>query len=496
MNEPALSAQGTGDRRGADDAVAFEPATALAAAVAAGRVSSRELLDLYVRRIETSRELNAVVTIDERAFAAADEADRERAAGRLRGALHGVPMTVKDSFETAGLRTTAGAVELADHVPERDAEAVARLRAAGAIVFGKTNLPPWASNLQTENEVFGRTLNPWDHERSPGGSSGGAAAAGSAGLTGAELDSDIGGSIRQPAAACGVFGLKPSHGIVPQRGHIPGPPGTLSEPDVGVAGPIARAAEDLELLLDVVAGPDTWRGGAWRLELPRPEIRRIAGWFESDQYPLEPDVAALLDAASAEVGAERVSPPVSLRDAVVLYQRLLAAQLTLGEADASVERWRSEARQRAEPPGPELTAAWEHWGVQPHREWLLAHEEWMRLQAAWAETLGDFDAILLPVTPVPALPHQPAEAIEERPVTIGGRERPWRDLFPWLWLVDVLHLPAAVAPVGRTSAGLPVGIQVVGRYGGDRAAVEVARRLGCYVPPPLYAAAPRGTLSP
>lgn len=470
-----------------DDGIAFEPLTALAAALAEGRVSSRELLDLYIRRIEAHRDLNAVVTLDERAFAAADDADREQAAGRARGPLHGIPLTVKDSFETAGLRTTAGALELSEHVPARDADPVARLRAAGAIVFGKTNLPPWADDLQTENDLFGRTVNPWNPDRSPGGSSGGAAAAVAAGLTAAELGSDIGGSIRQPAAACGVFGLKPSYGIVPMRGHLPGPPGTLSEPDVGVGGPIARAAPDLELLLDVVAGADAWRGGAWRIELPRAEIRRVAFWFDDEEYELDPGVRGPLEAAAAGLGAEAVRPPVSLREAVVLYQRLLAPQLTLGADEASVERWRSEAARRPVPPGPETTASWEHRGVELHRDWLHAHEERLRLRAIWDEAVGGFDAVLLPVTPLPALPHQSSNAIEERPIVVGGRERPWRDLFPWLWLVGLLHLPAVAAPVGLTSDGLPVGVQVVSRYGGDRTAIEVARRVGTYVVPPRYA---------
>jgi amidase len=469
------------------DDLAFAPLVDLVASLADGTVSSRELLELYLRRIEEHRELNAVVTLDERAFGRADEADRARAAGQPLGALHGVPMTVKDSFETAGVRTTSGAVELAAHVPARDADAVARLRAAGAIVFGKTNLPAWAGELQTDNELFGRTLNPWDLDRSPGGSSGGAAAAVAAGLAAGELGSDIGGSIRQPAANCGVFGLKPSYGIVPMRGHIPGAPGTLAEADVAVGGPIARAADDLELLLDVVAGPDERSAGAWRLELPPPQVGRIACWFDDDDYPLDHEVRALLESAADDLGAEQVRPPVRLRDALVLYQRLLAPLLSLGEDDESVERWRHEAALRAAPPDPSTQAAWEHWAGGLHRGWLGANEERWRLRAAWAEALEGFDAVLLPVTPVPSAPHQPLHAtIEDWAIVVDGRERAWRELSPWLWLVGLLHLPAVAAPVGLTAAGLPVGVQVVGRFGGDRTAIEVARRVGRFVPPPRY----------
>jgi amidase len=195
-------------------------------------INSRELLEDYLNRIdELNRALNAVVTLDvDAARAAATAADEATTRGHDVGVLHGLPITVKDAFETAGLRTTSGAPELAGYVPARDADAVARLRAAGAVVFGKTNLPVFAMDWQSANPVFGVTNNPWDLTRTPGGSSGGAAAAVSAGLTGLELGSDIRGSLRQPAHNCGVFALKPSFGLVPVRGHIPGPPGTLSAP--------------------------------------------------------------------------------------------------------------------------------------------------------------------------------------------------------------------------------------------------------------------------
>ncbi|HEV7760491.1 MAG TPA: amidase family protein, partial [Acidimicrobiales bacterium] len=211
----------------------FLPAVELCRLLASGEVSSVELLDHFLRRVdEVDGPLNAVVALDaDRARQRAAEADAARARGESWGALHGLPMTIKDAFETEGLVTTSGAPELGDHVPTTDAVAVARLKAAGAIVFGKTNLPIYAGDVQTYNEVYGRTNNPWALDRTAGGSSGGAAAAVAAGLTGLELGSDIGGSIRNPAHFCGVFGLKTTWGIVPGRGHIPGPPGTLSAAD-------------------------------------------------------------------------------------------------------------------------------------------------------------------------------------------------------------------------------------------------------------------------
>ena len=222
---------------GTETDLAFESATALTARLRSREISSCELLRHYRARIERfNPAVNAVVTLDERAFEQAAAADAALARGESWGPLHGLPITIKDSLETAGLRTTAGAPEYAAHVPARDADAVARLRAAGAIVFGKTNLPAYAADCQTFNPIFGTTRNPWNLERAVGGSSGGAAAAVAAGLTGLDLGSDLGGSIRNPAGYCGVYGLRPSYGIIPTRGHVPGPPGSLAELDMVTVG--------------------------------------------------------------------------------------------------------------------------------------------------------------------------------------------------------------------------------------------------------------------
>jgi amidase len=317
-------------------------ATEIVAGIRAKEVSSRELLAAFLDRVERRRDLNAVVTLDvERATAAATRADEAVAAGEPLGALHGLPMTVKDAFETEGLRTTSGAPELADHVPERDADAVARLRAAGAVIFGKSNLPLYAGDIQTYNEVFGVTNNPWDRGCCAGGSSGGAAAALAARLTPLELGSDIGGSIRNPAHYCGVTGLKPTFGIVPIRGHIPGPPGSLSEGDIGVAGPMARTVPDLELALDVLAGPDETRAAAWRLELPPPRADalggyRVATWLDDPYAPIDRSVGELVERAVgtlAEGGAkidEGASLGVDLQEIAEVFIQLLVGVLANG----------------------------------------------------------------------------------------------------------------------------------------------------------------------
>ena len=252
--------------------LAYATAIDLAKKIRQRELSSREALDYFLERVaQLDPRINSVVTIDaKRARAEADAADAALARGVQCGPLHGVPMTIKDSFQTAGMRTTSGAPELADFVPQEDAWPVARLRAAGAIIFGKTNLPIYAGDLQSYNKIFGTTNNPYDLSRTPGGSSGGSAAALACGFTPLELGSDIGGSIRLPSHMSGVVGHKPSYGIVPSHGQIPGPPGTLTLADLAVAGPMARSIEDLELGLDIMAGPNRWERPAWRLESPAP----------------------------------------------------------------------------------------------------------------------------------------------------------------------------------------------------------------------------------
>src|SRR6201991_4334576 len=244
--------------------IGLQPAHALAEAIRRREVSSRELLDHYLARVEAvNPPLNAVVTIDpDGARVAADAADASLARGDDVGPLHGVPMTVKDTYQTAGMRTTCG-LPAWDHVPEHDAEAVRRLRGAGAVIFGKTNTPTLAGDWQTYNPIFGTTNNPWDTTRSPGGSSGGSAAALAAGLTALELGSDIAGSIRVPSNWCGTCGHKPSWGVVPQRGHLPPEPGALADRDLNVVGPMARDVDDLEMALDILAGADGHRATGW-----------------------------------------------------------------------------------------------------------------------------------------------------------------------------------------------------------------------------------------
>ncbi len=467
----------------------YRSATDLASAIRRREVSSRELLEAHLARVEKRNPaLNAVVTLDaERARRRAAQADAALARGESWGPLHGVPMTIKDSFETEGVRTTSGSPTLAAHVPATDADAVKRLRGAGAVIFGKTNLPLFASDLQSYNAVFGTTNNPWDTTRTPGGSSGGAAAALAAGLTPLELGSDIGGSIRTPCHWNGLYGHKSTFGIVPIRGHIPGPPGMLSEMDLGVAGPMARAAEDLELALEILAGPADDCKVAWRFALPRPrhgDLRsyRVAAWLDDPDFPVSTQVG---DTLRATVGAlrangvnvdEKARPFERLRDVVPVYQSLLWGAMIAGYPDEIFDGMVRHAD--ANPGDTSAFGTMARAGVQRHRDWLRANEARAQLRARVAAFFRDFDVLLMPVNPVPAIPHDHSEPMFSRKVQVDAASQNYMDLVAWISPATLCLNPASVAPVGRTRAGLPVGMQIVGPYLEDRTTIDFARWLG------------------
>jgi amidase len=499
----------------------FATASELTQALREKTVSSRELLDHLQRRIERHNpRLNAIVALDlDRARVAAAAADQATARGRAsepgdpggaggagRGEppLHGLPMTIKDVWETEGLVTTSGAPGLAQHVPGSDALAVARLKAAGAIVIGKTNTPLYAGDVQTFNDVYGVTNNPWDPARTAGGSSGGAAAALAAGLTPLELGSDIGGSIRNPAHYNGVYGLKPSWGVVPTRGHIPGPPGSLVEADVGVGGPLARSVADLELALGVIAGPVPEDAPGWRLDLDAgPPVGDVAGLRVATVFgagdelvPLAGDVRTVLEAFAgrlADAGAlvQPVPLPVPLADGLRTWAQLVLPIIGAGLPDHEYQ----EFLQLAAAVGPEpdnggpgagnqaagaddllLLAARSF--VSRYRTWMSAHAVRQHQRAAWAELLERFDVVLAPVMPTAAFPHD-LTPMTDRRQDIDGVFVPALVTLAWCGaigsvLLPVVTLPAGLTPVGQTRGALPVGIQVIGRYLGDLRLLRIA----------------------
>lgn len=452
-------------------------ATELTQAIRERRLASRELLDHLLKRAdERNPAVNAIVAWDvARAQAAAKAADDAAARGEFAGPLHGLPVTVKDVFETEGLVTTSGAPELAGYVPATDAVAVARFKAAGAIVFGKTNTPLYAGDWQTYNDVYGRTNNPWDLSRTAGGSSGGAAAAVAAGLTPLELGSDIGGSIRIPAHFNGVFGLKPSWGIVPLRGHIPGPPGSLTQPDVGVAGPIGRSVADLRLSLNVTAGPLPQEAAGWRLALdPGPAIDdvrglRIATAFGEggDVTPVAADVRATLDRLAATVAAAgaRVEPaplPVPLGEGLTTWRDLVLPIIATDLPDRVFAQLASldDVTARA------MTSRFRYW---MHTSDRREHQ-----RAAWAAFFEQHDVLLAPVMPTTAFPHDTDRPLAERTVDVDGTSVPHNVAAAWCCAIGSALLPVVTMPAGRTADGLPAGVQVIGPFLSDLRLLRIA----------------------
>lgn len=467
--------------------LAYTTAIELAKKIRQRDISSREALDYLLERIaKLDKPINSVVTLDvERARAEADAADAALARGEVRGPLHGVPMTIKDSFQTAGMRTTSGAPELADFVPQEDAWPVARLRAAGAVVFGKTNLPIYAGDLQSYNEVFGTTNNPYDPSCTPGGSSGGSAAALACGFTPLELGSDIGGSIRLPSHMSGVVGHKPSYGIVPAHGQIPGPPGTLTQADLAVAGPMARSVEDLELGLEILAGPNRWDHPAWRLELPPPRRQalkeyRVAAWLDDPRCHVEPQVQTLLENAAQALAKAGVNvdaqarPDFTLDKVVDTFSALLQAALAGGVPRDRIETYAATTGNTPTDQTRRLLAL-------RHREWLSHNERRLQMRKRWEEFFQKWDAILLPVMPCPAIPHDHSEPQAARLAWVGEKQYPYWDLVAWMAPAGACYLPVTVVPVGclenGSPNGLPVGIQIVGPYLEDRTTLDLAKHL-------------------
>jgi amidase len=374
-----------------------------------------ELLDHTIARIEAlDQRINAVVVRDfDRARTAAKTADSALARGEHR-ALLGVAVTLKEPFNVAGLPTTWGFPKFKDFVPTEDALAVTRLKQAGAIIIGKTNIPIGLREFQSYNEIYGTTNNPYDLGRSPGGSSGGSAAALAAGFGPLSLGSDIGGSIRVPAHFCGVFGHKPSLGLIPSRGYsLPPAPPVPGQGDLAVVGPMTRTASDLALSLDVIAGPDDARDGiGYRLALPAPRHDNPADFrvLVIDTHPLMPvssavrsAIAALaerLNRLGARVAVKSALLP-SLADSARLYMKLLnAARSPRLSADAFAEAQRQST---ALSPGDQSPEAERMRGtVMSHRDWLAADATRLQLQQQWHLLFREFDVMLYPSAPVPA----------------------------------------------------------------------------------------------
>ena len=481
--------------------VPFRSAKQLAADVRKKKIGCLELLDLYLARVEKyDGALNAIVVRDfDRARTRARAADRALARRQVWGPLHGVPMTIKESYDVAGLPTTWGVPAYAKNVATKNAVAVDRLVAAGAVLFGKTNVPLFLADWQSYNAIYGTTNNPWDVSRAPGGSSGGSAAALAAGLTGLEAGSDIGSSIRNPAHFCGVYGHKPTWGIVPRTGQAL--PWQTAAVDIDVVGPLARSTDDLGLALSVMAGPDDTEAAGWQLRLTPPRQKRlrdfrVALMLEAPNAAVDREVQDRLQALGDFLGRQKVKvddrarPDIDTGEAFALYTRLLRAATSDRQSDADFEQNAVIARGLAVSDQSYYARATRA-AVLSHRDWLAANETRHRMRRAWADFFTKYDLLLCPVAGTAAFPHDHKGERYERTLLVNGRRVPVTDHLFWAGYSGAFYLPSTAAPCGFTPGGLPVGVQIVGPQYGDLTCLAFARQLErefqAFVPPPGYA---------
>jgi amidase len=464
------------------------------------KASSRELTARMLERIKKfNPELNAVVNVlSDQSLTEARRADEAQAHREPLGPLHGVPILVKDAFEIANVPTTGGIPQLAQYRPTTDSEVVRRLRAAGAVILGNTNVPFVLNDWQSYNSIYGTTNNPWDLKRTPGGSSGGSTAALAAGLAYLSPGSDRSGSLRVPADFCGVYAHKPSLNIVPLRGWFPSPPGGPPQlPEtLSVAGPIARSAKDLLLAMQIMGGPDGAEALAYRWSMPVPRRQRLTDYrvgfvLDDDNCPVDVPVrkrlqetVAALKTAGVQVreGWPRgIDPQAQYRDYLYLLFSSLGMppgvkpeglQGLAAKADGSVGSIMAQAN------------------LDPHGRYLDHERLQVDARLAWQAGFGEIDVFLMPASFVAAFPHDHSEPQVSRRLVTSDGPRPYLDLMFWNAFATLAGLPSTAAPVGRTDQGLPVGVQIVGPYLEDATPIDFADRLasliGGFVPPPGY----------
>jgi amidase len=466
----------------------FRSALDVARMIRRGEISSLELTTHLLERIRRHNgRLNAIVTLTaDAALARARAADAARARREWWGPFHGVPATIKDGLAIAGVRTTAGAQALAGYVPPRDAAVVERVRAAGAVIVGTTNVPEWWSDWQSANAIFGATSNPWDVARTAGGSSGGEAAALAAGLTYLSIGGDLAGSIRLPAHCCGVYGHKPSLGIVPPRGTIPPPPDVPPgpPPNLAVIGPLARDASDLRAVLDALGGPDRDESTAYRWSLPSARRSRVADYrigfvLDDPGCPVVPEAKAVLartvealrkSGATVEEGWPAGVVPAAQ---YATYAYLLMSTFAAQAPDDQLERLRQRAANQDGSFDAITARAWS----APVKVFQAAERERIGARAVWQEYFQTHDAFLLPTAFVPAFAHDHTLPVGQRRLITAGGARSYFDLAFWISFATLAGLPATTAPIGLTAGGLPVGVQILGPYLEDATPIDLAARL-------------------
>lgn len=482
----------------------FQSATQWLESLRLGKIGAVELLQLHLNQLDKHHAaINAVVARDiDSAMASARATDNM--AVEDRGPLQGLPMTIKDTFEVVGMPATCGFPFLAGHMPHKDANAVARLRAAGAVIYGKTNVPTGAFDWQSYNSIYGTTNNPWNTERSPGGSSGGPAAAIAAGFSALELGSDIGGSIRVPSHFCGIYGHKSSYGIVPANGHIPPMPGQILKVEQGVFGPMARSAFDIELALDVLVGPEERQQTAWNIRIPASRKSklsefRVAVWADQSAYAVDETYLAAIedyvgDLRKLGVMVEAAKPDINWAAAYETYLATLYQLVAAAISEVDAQRYFEIAQSSP--------ANDKNHTVQLARAMSLRHYQYFevaanreRLFRVWDNFFQSYDLIICPVISTVAYPHDqsndgPSSPLigEFRNLIVNGQKHSYFDGLQWPSVATVSDLPATAVPTGRLIDGMPVGVQLIGPYLEDRTPIRFAqlveKELGGFVPPP------------
>ena len=481
-------------------ALPFQTAKQLAAAVRKRKIGCLELLDLYLERVEAyNPALNAIIATDiDGARKRARASDKALGAGKKLGPLHGVPMTIKESFDVTGFVTTWGDPAFKNSRASSNSLVAQRMIDAGVTLFGKTNVPLNLADWQSYNEVYGSTNNPWDLGRTPGGSSGGSGAALAAGLTGIDAGSDIGASIRNPAHYCGVWGHKPTWGVVCPQGHALA--GNVAYGDIGVVGPLARGAGDLEIAMDIMAGPDAIDGRGWKLSLPRSKKKRLRDFKvavlltdrnaevdDSVQEQIQ-KLADYLAGKKAKV-SDKARPAIDTAELNDVYIRLLRGATSARMTDAVYEQALADA---ARLPASDMSyfAQMQRGNSLAHRTWLQLNEKRHRMRLAWDAFFEDYDLMLCPVAVTAAFPHDQAGLRHKRTIVVNNRQVPVVDQIFWAGYSGVTWLPSTAAPIGQTSDGLPVGVQIIGPQYRDYECIQFAKLLEKeyrgFEPPPAY----------
>jgi amidase len=482
------------------DSIVFKPAHQLSRLLRAKKLSAKELLDLCLTQYARHNDkVNAVVVTDpERAEKAAAAADRRLAKGNTLSPFDGIPMTAKESFDWSGTPSTWGDPKLSNNVAKVDAVALSRLMGAGAVMYGKTNVPLHLADWQSFNAIYGTTGNPWDVRRTPGGSSGGAAAALATGMSVIEIGSDIGASIRNPAHYCGVFGHKPTYGVVPYRGHLM--PGSVAMSDITVAGPMARSAKDLTAMLDVLAGPEgiESRGYVSRLERRKEKSFkdfRVAVKLTSPVSDVDVKVQNLI-VELAEYLKQKVkaisfeaAPAFDDAEAYENFITLLRTTATKRMPDAEFEAAANKVK-TLDPHDMSYVAMMTRAFALSHRDWLRTDERRHQMRLMWDAFFGDWDVMLCPAAATTAWPHDQKGERHERLIEVNGRKVSTIDQRFWAGYSGNFYLPSTVAPLGLTPDGLPSGVQIIARQYGDHTSLRFAELIeaefGGFIAPPGY----------